>query len=110
MAEATRSVDSMREKSIEIERQLIAQKRVNEILSRNVERSNFSEKGMRLEFNRINAENKQLLEDIRQLKTTNSNPNPTQIITPPDSSSEKSSKGIRLIYLYFQIKCNKFRR
>lgn len=71
------------------------QKRVNDLLSKAVDKHAFSEKAYRVEFERIKSENDSLLIENRNLKEMtklNNNLLPN-VITPPDSSSEKSLKG-----------------
>lgn len=75
---------------MKLDTQVMEQKRVNEILSKAVDKHSFSEKAYRGEFERIKAEYDLLLNE----KKSNLNNNLTPVvITPPDSSSEKSLKG-----------------
>lgn len=75
-----------------MEKQLFEQKHINEILARSVDRHSFAEKGIRSEFNRIKSENEALLLEVKSLKYAATHAS-SITITPPDSSSDKSTKG-----------------
>lgn len=82
-----------------MEKQLCEQKRINEILSRSVDRHAFVEKGIRSEFTRIKSENEALLAEIKLVKYAATQNSVT--ITPPDSSSDRSIKGKNYLYYFF---------
>lgn len=75
------------------------QKRVNEILSRAVDKHSFAERALRTEFDKIKGECDALNLQIKALRAAKgisafeTATSSVASITPPDSSSDKSTKG-----------------
>ena len=88
-----------------MEAYLQQQKRVNEILSRSVEKHSFAEKAMKVEFDKIRQECETLKaqnKSLREQKKIDDAHLTAAHLTPPDSSaSDKSTRGsYQLVYIH----------